>query len=249
MKKISLLCMFLLIGIPSVWAADVRVAVASNFTAPMEAIADAFMQGSGYSVQVSAGSSGKLFAQIINGAPYDVFLSADDKKGALLIERGDAVKGTQTIYALGTLVLWSKKYEQPELMLRQHKYTRLAIADPKLAPYGQAAMDVLAHLNITLSAAEMVTGENITQTWQFVASGNVDAGFVALSQLIHRPDDGGYFWNIPPELYTPIRQEAVLLGRAADNSAAKALLAFLSSEQATRIIRDFGYQLDSQSTP
>ena len=206
--------------------------MASNFTKPMTEIAEAFEKTTGHSANLSFGSSGKFVAQIENGAPFEVFLSADEKKPQTLEQSGLAVAGTRFTYALGKLVLWSGRPDFVDAaggILQRGGFNHLALADPKLAPYGAAAMQVLDKMGLRQRAADMfVQGENIAQTHQFVATGNAELGFVALSQVI---DNGkiasGSGWIIPATDYAPIRQDAVLLKTGADNPAAQSLLEFL----------------------
>ena len=229
-------------------AAEVNVAVAANFTAPMQKIAAAFEQDTGHKAILSFGSSGKFYAQIKNGAPFQVLLSADDQTPARLEREGQGVSGTRFTYAIGKLVLWSR---QPGLVddkgdvLRTGRFNRVALADPKLAPYGAAAVQVLGGLGLMSSLApKFVQGENIAQTYQFVATGNAEIGFVALSQVFA---DGkltqGSAWMIPAKLHAPIRQDAVLLGSGKDNAAAAALMAYLRSDKVRAVIRSFGYDV------
>ena len=229
-------------------AAEVNVAVAANFTAPMQKIAAAFEQDTGHKAILSFGSTGKFYAQIKNGAPFQVLLSADDQTPARLEREGQGVSGTRFTYAIGKLVLWSR---QPGLVddkgdvLRTGRFNRVALADPKLAPYGAAAVQVLGGLGLMSSLApKFVQGENIAQTYQFVATGNAEIGFVALSQVFA---DGkltqGSAWMIPAKLHAPIRQDAVLLGPGKDNAAAAALMAYLRSDKVRAVIRSFGYDV------
>jgi molybdate transport system substrate-binding protein len=231
-----------------VQAGEVRVAVASNFAAPMERIVALFQQQSGHTVKVSLGSSGKFYAQIAGGAPFDVFLSADEAIPKRMAQEGLAVGSSRFVYALGRLVLWSAQpgfVDANGAVLRNGVYNKLAIANPRLAPYGMAAKETLEKLTMWNSIQEkLVKGENITQTYQFAATENAELAFVALSQIMR---DGkvteGSWWLVPPELHAPLRQSAVLLSGAKDNAAAQAFLAFLKSQKATAIIRSFGYEL------
>lgn len=236
-----------LMGAP-VQAGEVNVAVASNFAAPMERIVALFQHESGHIVKVSPGSSGKFYAQIKGGAPFDVFLSADEANPQRLEQQGLAVGGSRFVYALGKLVLWSA---QPGLVdangavLRKGGYNKLAIAEPKLAPYGMAAQETLEKLGLWNAVqGKLVTGENITQTYQFTATGNAELAFIALSQVtLDGKVSAGSWWLVPSGLYQPIRQSAVLLSGAKDKAAAQAFLAFLKSEKAAAVIRNFGYEL------
>nr|AMK59293.1 molybdenum ABC transporter periplasmic molybdate-binding protein [uncultured bacterium UPO50] len=227
-------------------AGEAIVAVAVNFSAPMAAIAAAFEKSSGHKVSLVNGATGKFYAQITNGAPFDVLLSADAETPTRLAKAGQAVAGSQFTYALGKLVLWSA---QPGLVdgqgavLKNGEFKHLAIANPKVAPYGAAAMEVMKALGVAASLENrLVLGENIAQTHQFIATGNAELGFVALSQIYK---DGqfaaGSQWVVPNELYAPIRQDAVLLGHGKDNSAAEALLAYLKGDAAKVMIRAYGY--------
>ncbi len=233
-------------GSPSSQAGTVSAAVAANFAAPMKAIAARFEHDTGHRVRLSFGASGRFFAQIRHGAPFDVLLSADDEKPARLEAAGLAVPGSRFTYALGAIVLWSAR---PDLVDAQGRvletgtFRHLALANPKLAPYGEAARSVLQKRGLwSTLRGRLVYGENIAQTYQFVASGNAELGFVALSQVLK---DGqiraGSAWRVPAELYPPIRQQAVLLNRGADNPAARALLDYLQSPAVRRLIRHYGY--------
>ncbi|WP_394562057.1 molybdate ABC transporter substrate-binding protein [Aquipseudomonas alcaligenes] len=232
----------------SALADQVQVAVAANFSAPMQAIAAEFEKSSGHKVVTSVGATGQFYAQIKNGAPFEVFLSADDTTPAKLESEGDSVPGSRFTYAIGTLALWSPKagYVDSEgAVLKANQFKHLAIANPKTAPYGLAATQVLDKLGLTQTlAGKLVEGQNIAQAHQFVASGNAELGFVALSQVYK---DGkiseGSAWLVPADLHEPIRQDALLLNKGKDNAAAKALLDYLRGEQAATIIRAYGYQL------
>ena len=225
-------------------AADVSVAVAANFTAPMQKIAVAFEQDTGHRAMLAFGATGKFYAQIRNGAPFDLLLAADDETPARLEKEG--LGGSRTTYAIGQLVLWSR---QPDLVdaqgavLKSGRFERLALADPKLAPYGAAAIEVLAKLGLLEPLRpKFVLGENIAQTYHFVASGNAPLGFVALSQV---QVDGrlreGSAWRVPAGMHSPIRQDAILLNKGRNNPAAVALLDYLRGEKARAIIRAYGY--------
>jgi molybdate transport system substrate-binding protein len=216
------------------------VAVAANFTAAMKEIAANFEQASGHHTVVSFGSTGKLYTQIVHGAPFDVFLSADQKRPKLLQEKNTASGGFT--YAIGKLVLWSKNNQQPvsEQMLRDGKFNRLAIANPKTAPYGAATVEILKNLGLYESLEpKLVVGDNIAQTYQFVATGNAELGFVALAQIAL--DGKGSRWQLPDKLYAPIRQDAVLLSKGQNNPAARALLDYLKSDATRAVIHKYGY--------
>ena len=231
-------------------SAEVTVVVASNFREPMTLVAADFTEKTGHQAKLIFGSSGKFFAQISHGAPFDLFLSADQTKPAALVKAGLAVAQSQFTYATGALALWSAEPERVDgtgRVLSEGHYRKLAIANPVLAPYGVAAMEVLDHLQLVEPAhpGQLVQGENIAQTYQFVSSGNADIGFVALSQIM---EDGrlrsGSVWVVPAELYSPIRQDAVLLTAGKENPAAVALLNYLASEPAIKIVESFGYQAE-----
>jgi len=228
-------------------AADTaHIAVAANFAAPMKVLAVRFEQATGHTLTLSSGSTGKFYAQIKNGAPFDVLLAADDDTPARLLREGDAVATRN--YAIGKLALWSANanlIDGTDAVLKQNRFGRLAVANPKLAPYGAAAKEALGKLGLfDVVAGKLVVGENIGQTYQFAASGNADLGFVALSQIMQ---DGkltqGSMWLVPSQLYSPIRQDAALLKHGADNAAARALLDFLGTPGAQAIIRRYGYDL------
>ena len=229
-------------------AAEVQVAVAANFAAPFQQIASGFTSATGHRVVVSVGSTGKFHTQIANGAPFEVLLAADDETPAKLIREGLAVQGTSFTYAVGKLVLWSAtpgRVDARGEVLKKGDFQHLAIANPKLAPYGAAAMEVLRKLGLSdRLAPRLVQGENIAQAHQFVATGNAELGFVALSQVVvpGKPQVGS-FWQVPPELHTPIRQNAVLLNPGAQEEAARALLTYLRSDAAKAVIQSWGYGL------
>ncbi|WP_417321182.1 molybdate ABC transporter substrate-binding protein [Emcibacter sp.] len=231
-----------------VHASEVTVAVASNFSGPMKEIAAVFEQESGHKVKMSFGSSGKIYAQIRNGAPFDLFFSADQAKPEALEKDGLAVAGSRFTYAIGTLALWSSDGELVDDrggVLKQGRFRKLAIANPKLAPYGVAAMEVINALGLSDNVAGMlVQGENISQTFQFVSTGNAEVGFVALSQIMQNGSlRSGSIWIVPGELYHPIRQDMLLLNRGERSEAARGLLAFMRGDRARTIIESFGYKM------
>jgi molybdate transport system substrate-binding protein len=239
--------LFVLLASAAAFADEVQVAVAANFTAPMKLIAADFEKDTGHKAVLSFGATGKFYAQISNGAPFDVFLSADDETPAKLEKEGGAVHGSRFTYATGKLVLWSA---QPGVVdpqgdvLRKNGFKKLAIAAPKLAPYGSAAVETMTRLGLMASLEpKLVTGESIGQAYGFVSTGNAELGFVALSQVY---EDGklksGSAWIVPENLHRAIRQDAVLLIKAKDNKAALMLMAFLKTEKAKAVIRSFGYQ-------
>lgn len=233
---------------PLALADEVQVAVAANFTAPMQEIAQAFEQDTGNRVVAAFGSTGQLYAQISHGAPFEVFLAADATTPARIEQDGLAVTGTRFTYATGTLALWSADaslISDGEQLLRSGSFQHLAIANPKTAPYGLAAKQVMQRLGLSAALAHtLVEGQSIGQTYQFVASGNAELGFVALSQVYRNGEiTTGSAWQLPAELYEPIHQDAVLLDKGADNPAAAALLSYLKGERAAAIIRSYGYGL------
>jgi molybdate transport system substrate-binding protein len=245
----SLVTLFALaLGSAAARAETVSVAVAANFTGPMNEIAEAFGEDTGHQAKTSFGSSGKFYAQIRNGAPFEVFLSADAEKPAQLVEDGLTVPDTTFTYALGSLVLWSADadlIQDGPRVLGRNQFRKLAIANPKLAPYGAAAIEVLEKLDVDqLVTPKLVQGENIAQTYQFVSTGNAELGFVALSQVIQDGEIGsGSGWVVPADMHAPIRQDAVILARGAENPAAHALMDYLRGERAQSIIRAYGYGL------
>ena len=230
----------------SLHAAELNVAVAANFTAPMKEIGAAFEQQTGYKLALSFGSTGKFYAQIKNGAPFEAFLAADDETPARLEKEGLAVDRTRYTYAIGKLVLWSKQpgiVDDKGEVLRKGQFDRIALADPRLAPYGAAAMQTLQKLGLadTLSG-KFVQGESIGQTYQFVATQNAPLGFVALSQVFTQGRvTEGSAWIVPETLYEPIRQDALILDKGKDNPAAAELMRYLQGDTAKNIIRSYGY--------
>ena len=248
--------LFGLCGLMAVSAsgAEVQVAVAANFAAPMKAIAEAFQRDTGHKVAMALGSSGQFYAQIRNGAPFAVFLSADDETPARLEREGLAVPGSRQTYATGRLALWSRRagYVDPRgEVLSQGGFDKIAIANPSLAPYGAAAIEVLEQLGLrSRLSSRIVQGANVSQVHQFVFSGNATLGFVALSQVMrHGQILEGSAWLVPSTLHRPIRQDAVLLQPGRSQAAAMALLDYLQSANAQAIIRSFGYELQSDPMP
>lgn len=229
-------------------ADEVKVAVAANFTAPMQAIAPAFEKATGHRLVASFGATGQFYAQIQNGAPFDVFLSADDTTPAKLEQEGDSVPGSRFTYAIGSLVLWSANpsyLDGSDAALKAGQFKHLSIANPKAAPYGLAATQVLAKLGLSEAVkGKLVEGQNITQAHQFVSTGNAELGFVALSQVYQ---DGklssGSAWIVPEAMYDPIRQDALILKPGANNPAAAALVEYLKGPEAAKVIESFGYKL------
>ncbi len=224
-------------------AAEIRVAVASNFQPAMEALKQQFESSSDHRLTLIFGSTGKHYAQIVNGAPFDVFLAADAEHPQRLEREGRTVAGSRFTYALGKLVLWSPRpgYVDTQGRVLEHSdFRHLAIANPRLAPYGLAARQVLQALGLWQRLSErLVQGENIGQAYQFVQSGNAELGFLAWAQVQgpHVPVTGS-FWLVPQQLYQPIDQQAVLLR---DTDAGQALLRFLHGPQALKIIAEHGY--------
>jgi len=233
---------------PGAKAEEVQVAVAANFVSTMKDIAAEFEKASKHSVQITAGSSGKFYAQIKNAAPFEVFLSADDERPKLLEDEGLGVKGSRFTYAVGRLVLWS---QDPSLVtgqetLKTATFKHLAIANPKLAPYGVAAMQAMIKMGIWESLQpRIVMGESLGQTVGFLESGNAELGFLALSQVFDEKLKGkGSRWDVPESFHEPIRQDAVLLTKGESNPAAKALMEFLRSPQARSIMERYGYRVE-----
>jgi molybdate transport system substrate-binding protein len=222
------------------------VAVASNFAAPMQKIADAFSKQTGHSLSLSFGSTGKFYAQIVHGAPFEVLLAADEATPKRLENEGLAVPGTRYTYAIGKLVLWSKQtgvVDDKAEVLQKGTFQRLALADPKLAPYGAAAMQALTKLGLAQTLADtVVQGENIGQAYQFVATQNATLGFVALSQVMENGHlREGSAWIVPDALYDPIRQDAIVLAKGRQNPVAPAFMQFLKTNSARAIMHSYGY--------
>lgn len=232
---------------PSAGAAQVQVAVAANFTAPMKEIAAVFERDTGHRAILSFGASGKFYAQVRNGAPFELLLAADDKIPARLEADGLAAIGTRFTYAVGRLALWSPKpgvVDTKGLVLRRPGLGHVAIANPRSAPYGAAALEVLGKLGLSRElGSKLVQGENIAQAHQFVSTGNAELGFVAVSQVYRNGKlSSGSGWIVPAALHQPIRQDAVVLTRAGTNPAAHALARYLTSSTARAIIRSYGYE-------
>jgi molybdate transport system substrate-binding protein len=245
--QISLLILTGLTVIAPSSAESVAVAVAANFHAPMQALVEQFETETGHDVLVISGSTGGLYAQIVNGAPYDLFIAADTRRPALLATAGLGLEQTQATIAVGQLVLWSidaDLIEAQELgALRDQSIRFLAIANPDLAPYGTAAHQALMAMNLWEQwATRIVYGENIAQAYAMAATGNAELALIARSQV---SADAGAYFLVPPALYEPIRQDVILLKRGAANAAAVALLEFLSTPNATAMIRDFGYRVSN----
>lgn len=231
-------------------AGDGLIAVAANFGETARTLETRFEETTDHSVTLVIGSTGKLYAQIVNGAPFDAFLAADQRRPALLADEGRAVAGSRFTYAVGRLSLWSPDPRRIPLdgveTLAAGKFRRLAMANPRLAPYGAAAAEVLRSLGLLDAMAErIVMGENVGQVYSMVATGNAELGFVALSQaLTMAPADAGSRWDVPTELHSQIRQDAVLLYHGRSNVAAREFLRFLTGAEGAGIIRSFGYDMD-----
>ena len=224
----------------------VQVAVAANFTAPARALAEVFARTTGHEARLSFGATGAFYTQIKNGAPFDVLLAADDERPARLEKEGDTVAGSRFTYATGQLVLWSAKpgfVDDQGAVLKGGHFGKIAIANPKNAPYGAAAVEAMEKLGLAATLQpKLVTGESIGQTFNFIATGNAELGFVALAQVL---DGGklksGSMWVVPAQYHAPIIQDAVILKRAANNPAAKAWMELLKTPQSKELIRSYGY--------
>ena len=247
MHRKTLLAALLLVALPT-QADEVQVAVAANFTAPMQQIAALFEQDSGHKASLAFGATGKFYAQIVNGAPFEILLAADDETPAKLEKEGLGVVGSRFTYAVGKLVLWSADPDRVDAagaVLKTGSFKHLALANPKTAPYGAAAIEAMGKLGVLSDLQpRLVHGENISQAHQFVLSGNAELGFVALSQVYKDGKLGsGSMWAVPANLYAPILQDAQLLAKGRDKPAAAALLAFLKGDKARAVIRSYGYEL------
>jgi molybdate transport system substrate-binding protein len=244
MKRLAA-ALLLLSALPAL-AAQVQVAVAANLAAAVESIAAGFARATGHQAVLALGSTGKFYAQVRHGAPFEVLLAADTETPLRLEREGHAVAGSRFTYAVGRLVLWSADagaVDAAGAVLRQPPRGRLAIADPRLAPYGAAALETLQRLDVLAAwRPHLVQGENIGQAYQFVATGNARLGLLALSQVMA---DGriarGSGWVVPADLHAPLRQDAVLLRAGQRNPAAAAFLAYLRSEPARAVLRRYGY--------
>jgi molybdate transport system substrate-binding protein len=228
-------------------ADEVQVAVAANFAAPMQKIAPEFEKASGHKIIASYGSTGKFYAQIKNGAPFEVLLAADDETPTKLGKDDGAVATSQFTYAIGKLVLWSAKpaiVDANGEVLKKGSFDHLSIANPKLAPYGTAGIEVMKAMGVYDGLqAKIVTAENISQAQQFVSSGNALLGFVALSQVLKDGAIEGSAWIVPQKLYSPIRQDAIILAKGKDKPAAEALMKYLKGDKAKAVIKSYGYDL------
>jgi molybdate transport system substrate-binding protein len=227
-------------------AAEAQVAVAANFAEPIKAVATVLEKTTGHTLQITVGATGRLYAQIRNGAPFDVLLSADTRTPAQLETDGLAQPNSRFTYATGKLVLWSAdaaKVDAQGAVLKGEGFRKLAIANPRTAPYGAAAVEVINKLGLTAALTpRLVQGESLGQTYSFVHTGNAEIGFVAMSQVLEGGRlKGGSMWVVPQTLYAPIQQDAVLLKRAANNESAVALMKLLQSPNIKELIRSFGY--------
>lgn len=247
MNRIPALLCSLLLALTA-HADDVQVAVAANFTAPMKQIAVEFEKDTGHKAVLAFGATGKFYAQISNGAPFEVLLTADEETPMKLEKELLAAPGTRFTYAIGKLVLWSAKegyVDGQGEVLKKGDFKHLALANPKTAPYGAAALEAMKKLGVfERIQPKIVQGENISQTQQFIVSGNAELGFVALSQVFK---DGkvssGSAWMVPAKFYAPIRQDAVVLAKGRHNPAATALVNYLKTDKARTIIKSYGYEL------
>jgi molybdate transport system substrate-binding protein len=229
-------------------AEEVKIAVAANFTDATREIAPLFEKATGHTARISYGSTGKLYAQIEHGAPFELFLAADTKRPIRAEREGLAVAGSRFVYAKGKLVLWSVKpdlFKNGEAFLKSDAFDHLALANPKTAPYGLAAEQVMQHIGaFDKLIPRLVKGDSISQTFQFVATGNAEAGFVALAQIKGWEGEAGTLWAIPEDYYAPIEQAAVLLKKGESNPAATAYLDFLKSTAAREVIERYGYGVE-----
>ena len=251
MKRVSqsLLAMSALLGFASVAiAGEVQVAVAANFTAPMQKIAAEFEKDTGHKALLTFGATGKFYAQIKNGAPFEVLLSADQETPARLEQEGATANGSRFTYAIGKLVLWSTReaiVDSTGDVLKRGGFDHIALANPKLAPYGTAAVEAMKALGVADTLApKFVQGENIAQTYQFISTANALLGFVAMSQVYENGKlKSGSAWIVPSNLYSPIRQDAVILDKGKGSAAAAALMKYLKSDKVKAVIKSYGYDL------
>ena len=236
-----------LLGAAPARAEVVQVAVAANFAAPAKALAEVFAKTTGHEAKLSFGATGAFYTQIKNGAPFDVLLAADAERPARLENEGDTVPGSRLTYATGRLVLWSARpgfVDDRGEVLKSGGFNKIAIANPKNAPYGAAAVQAIEKLGLTAALQpKLVTGESIGQTYNFVATGNAELGFVALAQVLEGGKlKSGSMWVVPAQYHAPIIQDAVILNRAASNPAAKAWMELLKTPQSKALIRSYGYE-------
>lgn len=245
-QRLLLGCLLLAAAVDGAAAAEVQVAVAANFAAPMKILAAEFEKDTGDKVALIFGATGKFYAQIKNGAPFDILLAADDTTPLRIEQEKLGIRGSRYTYAIGKLALWSARpgyVDDRGQVLKSGRFRHIALANPLLAPYGAAAVQVLTRLGLMQTLApEFVQGEDIAQTYQFVSTGNAELGFVALSQVYQ---DGkfksGSGWIVPPNMYNRIRQDAILLNRGAHDPAAVRLLDYLKSDKARAVMKSYGY--------
>jgi molybdate transport system substrate-binding protein len=235
-------------AVTSLHAAESQVAVAANFAEPIKAIATVLQKTTGHTLKVTLGATGKLYAQIVNGAPFDVLLAADTKTPERLEKEGMAQPGSRFTYATGKLVLWSadaKRVDAKGAVLKSDNLGKVAYAAPKVAPYGAAAVETMEKLGLTAALTpKLVQGESISQTFNFVYTANADVGFIAMSQVLEGGKlKSGSMWVVPQTLYSPIQQDAVVLKTAANNEAAQALVKLLKSPNIKDLIRSYGYDI------
>jgi molybdate transport system substrate-binding protein len=246
MRKSSILAIALAAYATTLRAEEAVLAVAANFSAPMQQIASLFQKDTGHTMKLSFGATGAIYAQIKNGAPFDVFLSADQSTAQKLALEGMAVPNSRFTYATGQLALWSKQKDLVDdkgEILKSNSIQRIAVANPKLAPYGAAALETITRLGLLNELQpKLVQGDNISQTYQFVFTQNAPIGFVALSQIYANGSiTSGSAWIVPSHLYKPIDQDAILLQKGVNNAAAKALMLYLKGDKARQIIKSYGY--------
>ena len=228
-------------------AAEIKVAVASNFANVLKEIAIEFQKDTGHQLAITPGATGKFYAQISNGAPFDVFLSADDETPRKLAQEGKAIASSQFTYAIGRLALWSPNLEMIDKnadILKTDKFKFIAIANAKVAPYGQAAVQTMQKLGVlTKIEPRVVQGESISQTYQFVSTGNAQLGFVAMSQIVENGKiKMGSAWIVPEEMHEQLKQDAVVLQSCKHMSACQALIEYLKSEKAKKLMASYGYK-------
>ncbi len=233
---------FLLFSL-NVHAGEVQLAVAANFAIPIGEVNKLFTAKTGHTVKVSLGATGQLYSQIQNGAPFQIFFAADKERPEKLVKEGKAVEKSLFVYSVGKLILWSAKFQKlDEKILEKGEFTHLAIASPKVAPYGEAAKQTMIKLGVWDKLQDkIVQGDSISQTYQFIATGNAELGFIALSQYQTKPD--GIYWLVPQNLYQPLEQAAVLLKNAEKDEAALAYLEFFKMKQIRQLIEKFGYSV------
>ncbi len=248
MKYFRLLVALAAWALGSAHAGEVTVAVAANFAAPLQAIAAILEKTTGHKANIVAGATGRFYAQIKNGAPFDVFLSADNETPEKLEKEGFAVPGSRFTYAKGKLVLWSAEpalVDTQGQILKTGDFRKIALAQPKVAPYGAAAMEAITQLGLAgRLGPRLVLGESIGQTFGFVSTGNAELGFVAMSQVLEGGKlKSGSMWAVPTTLYQPIVQDAIVLTRGKDKPAAVALVTLLKSDRVKDLIRSYGYEI------